>query len=394
MKSYKPAFNNLFAFEDYKVCGVSAESEEVIVSLKKRRKTGTCPCGERRCKVVEIFNRRVRDLSVSGRDCYIELQTYHISCRKCDYYGMEKLDFLDKYSRYTNRFVEYVARLCETMSLVDVSNVAHIDWKTAKRIDLLELEKLITSLENVNPTGIGIDEIAYEKGHKYLTVVREVGGGVIWIDKGRKKETLDKFFTELGEKKCKKITVAVIDMWKPYIKSIKENTNAEIVFDKFHVIKKINEAVDKIRKKEFANASEDERIRMKRKRFLILKRGENLSKDQKESLEELMAKNTNLYVAYLLKEQVSEVFEETDLEIGISRLEKWIENVRKIGIEAFTKVLEMMESHWDGIINYFKHHLTNAASEGFNRKINVIRRRACGYRDLHYFQLKILQTCR
>ena len=389
---YKPAFNDLFAFEGHKVCGVSVEEDVVTVNLKRLRKTGTCPCGERRCKVVEEFQRKVRDLSVSGKDCYIEILTYHISC-KCGYYGIEKLDFVNKYSRYTDRFVQYVAQLCKTMSLVDVAEAANINWKTAKKIDLMELEKLVTSLDNVNPTGIGVDEIAYEKGHKYLTVVREIGGGVIWIGKGRKKETLDQFFKELGEKKCKKITVAVIDMWKPYIKSISENTNAEIVFDKFHVIKKINEAVDNIRKQEFAKANEDEKRRMKKKRFLILKRGDKLNEDEKQSLQDIMNKNINLYIAYLLKEQVSEVFEETDLDKGISRLERWIENVRKIGMKAFTKVLEMMESHWDGIINYFKHHLTNAASEGFNRKINLIRRRACGYKDLHYFQLKILQTC-
>ncbi len=389
---YKPAFNDLFAFEGHKVCGVSVEEEAITVNLKRLRKTGACPCCERRCKVVEEFQRKVRDLSVSGKDCYIEILTYHISC-KCGYYGIEKLDFVNKYSRYTDRFVQYVAQLCKTMSLVDVAEAANINWKTAKKIDLMELEKLVTSLDNVNPTGIGVDEIAYEKGHKYLTVVREIGGGVIWIGKGRKKETLDQFFKELGEKKCKKITVAVIDMWKPYIKSISENTNAEIVFDKFHVIKKINEAVDNIRKQEFAKANEDEKRRMKKKRFLILKRGDKLNEDEKQSLQDIMNKNINLYIAYLLKEQVSEVFEETDLDKGISRLERWIENVRKIGMKAFTKVLEMMESHWDGIINYFKHHLTNAASEGFNRKINLIRRRACGYKDLHYFQLKILQTC-
>ncbi len=392
MTKYKPAFNDLFAFEEHKVCGVSVEGETVTVGLKRLRKTGDCPCGERRCKVVEEFQRKVRDLSVSGKKCYVEILTYHISC-KCGYYGIEKIDFLDKYSRYTKRFVQYVAQLCKTMSLVDVAEAANIDWKTAKRIDLLELEKLIISLDDVNPTGIGIDEIAYAKGHKYLTVVRKIGGGVIWIRKGRKKEVLDQFFKELGEEKCKKITVAVIDMWKPYIKSINENTNADIVFDKFHVIKKINEAVDKIRKEEFAKADPEEKLRMKKKRFLILKRGEKLNEYEKQSLQDLMNKNSNLYIAYLLKEQVSEVFEETDLDRGISRLERWIENVRKIGMEAFTKVLEMMESHWDGIVNYFKHHLTNAASEGFNRKINMIRRRACGYKDLHYFQLKILQTC-
>lgn len=157
---------------------------------------------------------------------------------------------MDKYARYTKTFTEYVAMLCQKMSLKDAAKVAKINWKTAKRIDKEELQKLVKDLKNVNPSKIGVDEIAYEKGHKYLTIVRDLDiGRVIWVGEGREKETLDKFFIELGKKKCSKITVAVIDMWKPYIASIKEYTNAEIVFDKFHVAKKINEAVDNIRKK-------------------------------------------------------------------------------------------------------------------------------------------------
>ena len=157
-----------------------------------------------------------------------------------------------------------------TLSVKDVAESSMINWRTAKRIDKKMLKEQFKDLKNISPTRIGVDEIAHEKGHKYLTIVRDLDKGVIWVGEKRKKETLDQFFKELGKRKSKKITVAVIDMWDPYIRSIKENTNAEIVFDKFHISKKINEALDKIRKKEFANANSNDKLMMKKKRFLFL----------------------------------------------------------------------------------------------------------------------------
>jgi len=393
MSKYHTSFNKMFCFEGYIVCDISVEDKEVKVTLKRTKETCICPCGERGCSIIETYSRIIRDMDLCGKRCFIFIETCHIKC-SCGYYGMEKLDFLDKYARYTERFVEYVSFLCKKMCLKDVAETVEINWKTAKRIDKENLQKLVTSLKEANPKRIGVDEIAYEKGHKYLTVVRDLDKGrVIWVKEGRKKETLDEFFNELGKRKCENISVAVLDMWEPYISSIKENTNADIVFDKFHVSKKINEALDSIRKREFAKAGEDERKLMKKKRFLILSRNKNLKPEDREKLNSLIQQNNELYIAYLMKEQALDVFEENNPIAGIARLNKWFDNVATAGIEEFKKVISTIKTYLYGIVNYFTHRVTNAASEGFNTKITVLKRRAYGFRDLEYFKLKILQSC-
>lgn len=307
---------------------------------------------------------------------------------------MEKLDFVDRYSHYTKRFEEYISELCKRMSLWDVTEITGIDWKTVKRIDMKYLSKLVTSLEPISPTKLGVDEVAYQKGHKYLTVIRDLDAGkVIWIGMGRSKETLDAFFKELGKKKCRKVEVIVLDMWDPYIASVKENTKAKIVFDKFHIAKKITEALDKIRRQEFAKADTETRKKFKKKRFIILRRNKRLDEKNKETLQELMKDNEKLYQAYLLKEQALDIFDEENEETALDRLDKWFENVKEAGLQQFETVVETIKSYFYGIVNYFKYRLTNAASEAFNNKINVIKRRAYGFHDIEYFMLKILQSC-
>jgi transposase len=383
----------LYNFKGFSFSNISLVKDTVEITLRKKVKTGICPkCLKKRRKVIEIRKRRVRDLDVSDKKCYILISFYRIMC-SCGYRGMELLDFVKKGDRFTKKFVDYIVDLCQRMSLTDVSNTARIHWETAKRIDKEALQKKFKSLKSINPRRIGVDEIAHERGHKYLTVVRDIDGGVIWVGKGRKKETLNQFYKELGKEKSKKITVAVIDMWDPFIKSISDNTNAEIVFDKFHIAKKINEAVDKIRKKEFTKADKKERIKMKHKRFLILARQKRLNDEKRETLIDLMNLNKNLYVAYTLKEQVLDIFDERKKTVALQRFERWIENINKVQIPEFNEVLKTMEKYWFGIENYFTHRVTNGASEGYNNKIGLIKRRAFGFKDIEYLRLKILQSC-
>jgi transposase len=131
---------------------------------------------------------------------------------------------------------------------------------------------------------------------------------------------------------------------------------------------------------------------MKHKRFLILARNKNLPEEKRHELEQLMQQNTTLYEAYLLKEQILDIFDERDVETALTRLTEWLTNIAKSGITAFDAVIQTMMNYMYGIVNYFKHHLTNAASEGFNNKIQLIKRRAYGFHDIDYFQLKILQS--
>lgn len=225
---------------------------------------------------------------------------------------------MDKYSPYTKRFEDYVSKLCQLISLKDADEVAGIDWKATKCIYQKYLSKLVTDLKSIRPTKLGVDELSYWKGHTYLTVVRDLSlGGVIWVGICLKKEIRDKFFKERGKKKCKKI---VLDLWDPYIASVKENTNAEIVFDKFHIAKKITEALDKVRKQEFAKAYPELKKTFKKKCFVILKRNKRLDEKKRETLQNLMKENEKLYQAYLLKEQALDIFDEEKKETALKRL--------------------------------------------------------------------------
>jgi transposase len=124
-----------------------------------------------------------------------------------------------------------------------------------------------------------------------------------------------------------------------------------------------------------------------------LKRGKNLTEQQQEKLQELMENNERLYKAYLLKEQISDIFDEQEYEPALKRLTNWIENVNDSDLLSFKKLIKTFGKCAYGINNYFKYHVTNAGSEGFNTKINIIRRKAYGFRDIEYFMLKIFQSC-
>lgn len=387
-------FKDLYRFVGFKFCDSFVENDSILVVLKRTSKTGKCPSCDKRCRYIHKRRKRwIRDLDVATSRVYIEFLTYDISCH-CGYEGMEEISFCDNCSRYTKRFEKKVVILCTIMCIKDAAKEMRIGWETAKNIDKRNAQQYLVDLALVIPKRIGIDEIAYEKGHKYLTIVRDVDlSKVIWVGKSRTKEALDEFFHKLGMEKSWNIEQVVMDMWDPYIASVKANTNASIVFDKFHIAKKITEAVDKVRRKEFARADEKERKMMKKKRFLILSRQKRLDDERRETLQDLMNLNSNLYTAYLLKEQALDIFDEQDETTAINRLHRWFENVTDAGVEQLQEVVKTIKQYIYGVYNYFKHRITNAQSEGFNNKINVIKRRAYGFRDLEYFKLKILQSC-
>ena len=393
--NYSKLFRDIYKFRGFTYNEIIIKDDVVHIFLRRTRKTATCRnCGRRNPINLESYKRTIRDLDLGTKKCYITLFEEKLKC-VCGSRGYEEIDFVRPYSRCTIRLEKYAYLLCQKMTIKDVSEVTHLNWKTAKDIDKFYIQEQVEELKNINPLRIGIDEIAYEKGHKYLTIVRDLDlNCVIWVGIKRKKETLDSFFDEIGEIKSFKIELAVLDMWDPYIASIKDHCpRAEIVFDKFHIIKKVNQALDEIRKKEFADATVKEKLNMKRKRFIILKRHKNLSEKQLERLDELMKNNETLYKSYLLKEQISDIFDENDCDFASNRLSEWIKNVQDSAIIPFEKVVKTLRKYSYGIHNYFKHKVTNAGSEGFNTKINVVRRKAYGYWDLDYFILKIFQAC-
>jgi transposase len=282
------------------------------------------------------------------------------------------------------------------MSLKETGEITGLNWKTLKEIDRDYIKSLLPNISELKFSRIAIDEIAIAKGHKYVSIIRDYDTGVvIKIVPSRKYESVKAGLLSLGTPKLDNIKIVCLDMWEAYIKAINEIIpHAKLVFDKFHIVKKVNEAVDKVRKEEFAKADKEERLLMKRKRFIILSKGKNLDNKEKEELSILMKKNERLYKAYLLKEQIISIFD--DKKSSHEQIEKrflaWMENILNENFEEFYQIVDMIRQFFYGIMNYFRYGMTNAISEGFNTKINVIKRRAFGFRDVEYFMLKIIQN--
>ena len=392
---YSKLFRDIYNFLGFVYSQIIDNGDVVHIFLRRTRKRAICPrCNRRNPLTYESYKRTIRDLNLSAKQCYVTFFENKIRC-KCGFRGYEKLAFTRPYARCTIRFEEFIASICKKMTLSDVCELFRINWKTAKEIDKYYIKQQMANLNHITPRRIGIDEIAYEKGHKYLTIVRDLDlNGVIWIGIDRKEETLNRFFRELGIFKCHQIKIAVVDMWDPYLASLNKHCpNVDIVVDKFHLIKMILNALDKVRKVEFAQASDEERLYMKKKKFVILKRNMNLNDKQKEGLTELMDRNETLYKAYLLKEQISDILDEDNVISALDRLSHWTKNVYDSSIKPLIKCIKTIRKYYYGIYNYFRYKLTNAQSEGFNNKINIVKRKAYGYWDLEYFFLKIFQAC-
>ena len=257
------------------------------------------------------------------------------------------------------------------------------------------MKALLAKQTTMSPTIIGVDEIAIRKGHRYRIVVSDlVRERPIWVGKeGRKEADFQVFFDELGEKKSMRITLSLMDMWVPFRNGVEKNCpNADILYDKFHVMKHLNEAIDKIRKQEYRRVSEKQGKYIKGQRFILLSRYKNLDATGKQSLNELFAVNRRLCKAYILKEQFSQLWDYKTETWARKFFENWKRQLRWQKLEPFVKFAKMIDKHWDGIVSHceLQHNIKLGYVEGANNKIKVIQKQAYGYRDDEYLKLKIL----
>jgi len=247
------------------------------------------------------------------------------------------------------------------------------------------------------PKAIGIDEISIRKGHTYRIVVSDlIRGRPIWFGgEDRSEASMRQFYDWLGENKAKRIRLAVMDMWKPFRNVTNEKApQAAILFDKFHVMRHLGEALDKVRKSEYARLSGKERRYIKGQKYTLLSRKENLSIDGRKALKVLLVANKRLNTAYLLKESFGQLWDYQRDGWARRFFENWRASLKWQRLPSYVKFAEMIDRHWDGIAAYCKaeNKVSLGFVEGLNNKIRVIQRRAYGLRDEEYLRLKIL-TC-
>lgn len=318
-------------------------------------------------------------------------------CRRCGKVKRERLDFLADNPLYTKRFAFYVGRRCRSATVKDVAKELHLDWHAVKELDKQYMAAQLARAGTLGPKAIGIDEISIRKGHTYRIVVSDlIRGRPIWFGGQDRSETsMAQFYDWLGPKKSASIRLAVMDMWKPFRNAtISRAPQAAILFDKFHVIRHLNDALDKVRRTEYARLAGKERHFIKGQKYTLLSHRENLSMDGRRALKTLLAANKRLNTAYLLKESFGQLWSYQSEGWARRFFENWRASLKWQRLKPYEKFAEMIDRHWDGIAAYCKPENKVALGfvEGLNNKIRVIQRRSYGLRDEEYLRLKIL-TC-
>ena len=309
----------------------------------------------------------------------------------------ERLDFLSDNPFYTKRFAWYVGRRCRNSTVSDIARELHLDWHTVKELDKQYMTAQLERAGTPAPKAIGIDEISIRKGHTYRIVVSDlIRRRPIWFGGvDRSEDSMRQFYDWLGEKKTKGIRLALMDMWKPFRNVTHERApTAAILFDKFHIMSHLGDALDKVRKMEYARLQGKDRRYIKGQKYVLLSNHENLTLDARRSLKTLLAANKRLNTAYLLKESFGQLWDYKS-EVWARRFfENWKDSLKWQRLKPYEKFAEMIERHWDGIAAYCKpeNKVSLGFVEGLNNKIRVIQRRAYGLRDEEYLRLKILTS--
>ena len=366
--------------------------------LSPAKKTAVCSgCGTRHRAFYDRQTRRVRDTDAAGWRIYLAFEQRRVACSRCQGVKVERLDWLAQNPRYTQRFAQHVGTLCRDMSNKAVAQMLSLHEHTVKDLDVQYLRAWLAKTPQPAPRVIGVDELSIKKGHTYRIVVSDLERGrPIWVGgTGRTEADLDRFFLALGPQKTARLRLAVMDMWKAFRNSVQTQApQARILFDKFHILRHLADAMDQVRRTEYKRVATKDRAFIKGQRYTLLSHPHraNLTLAGRRSLQKLLRANKRLATAYLLKEEFGQRWAYRREGWARQFFTRWQEQLKWQRLRPFEKFAALIERHWAGIAAYCtpRNKVKLGFIEGLNTKIRVIQRRAYGYRDEEYLRLKIL----
>jgi len=372
-------------------------TEALVIDIVPRRNSGPiCPeCAKRRT----VYDRQPQRLFE-----YIPVWSFKVYFRyaprrvKCPEHGVkvESLPWGYGKERMTFSYQVYLSRWAKRLSWKETADIFETSWDTVFRAVKFVVDYGLANRSLEGVTEIGVDEIAVFKGHKYLTLVYQLNAGVrrlLWCGPERRTKTLLRFFHEFGKERSAQLQFVCSDMWAPYLKVIaKKAPQAMNILDRFHIMRKFNEAIDEIRRDEVKqfNANGQENV-LNRGRWLLLKRPENLSDKQTVRMGELLKLNLASIKGYLLREDFQRFWEYQRINYADMFLENWTTRTLQTDLEPMKKVARMLRKHKPLIMNWFKAkgRLSSGAVEGLNLKAKLTMRKAFGFRTLKCLQIAL-----
>ena len=368
--------------------GVDTGSEgEVVVAVRPRyRERDRCGVCRRRSPGFDLGEgrRRWRALDLGVTFAYVEADAPRVSCAE---HGVvvAAVPWARHGSRFTRAFEDQLAWLAVNTSKSAVAELMRVAWRSVglvcERVSV-EAGRELDSLAGLRR--IGIDEISHRKGQRYLTVVVDHDSGrLVWAAPGRDTKTVEAFFDALGEKRCKRLKLVSCDMAGWISGPIAERCpQAKRCVDPFHVIALATDALDQIRREVWNEARRQGQgaaaAELKGARFALWKNPENLTARQRTKLADIERLNRPLYRAYLLKEQLRQIYRLPARE-AIALLEEWLAWARRCRLKPFVRLARTITDQREGIVAAIRHGLSNARVEAINTQIRLIARRAFGF---------------
>ncbi len=321
-----------------------------------------------------------------------------VNCRQCGVVA-EELPWSDGKHSSTKAHMLFLARWARKLSWKDTAESFHTSWDSVR--DAVEyvvrwgLEH--RTLESIR--AIGVDEIQYAKGHKYLTLVYQIDQGLtrlLWVGKERTIESFQGFFAVIGDQLAAQIQFVCSDMWQPYLDVIREKCSQALhILDRFHIVAKMNKALDEVRAAETRQIARDgHEPLLKKSRWCILKRKENLTAKQQHRLRDLLRYNLKTVRAYLLKEDFQQFWKYNSPTWAGMFLDFWCSQTMRSRIEPMKKIARTLRTHRALLLNYFKarKEFSSGVVEGLNNKAKVTMRRSYGFRTFRILELALYHS--
>jgi transposase len=376
---------------------LSTQSKRVDIFVDYKASTGPCPkCGAD-CPLHDHSPGRVwRHLDTMQFATYLNCEPPRICCSE---HGTKtlQLPWAQKHSRFTLLFETFAIKVIQaSRSVQDATSLLGIGWHQLQAIMKRAVERGLQRRSNEEIAWLGMDEKSFRKGHDYISVVNDLEGGrVLDVAEGRDGQVADELILKALDQSQREMVCAVaIDMSAPYIGSIGRHLpNADIVHDKFHISKHLNEAVDKTRRKEHGKLAKQRDQRLKGTKFLWLRGMEHLSDESLEQLQDLANAELEVSKAWHIKELFRHFWTRRDGSFARMFFESWYKQAMQTGLSEVKKVAKMLKKHLENILTYFDSYITNATSEGLNSKIQSLKANARGFRNFNNYRTTILFFC-
>lgn len=400
----KSILNQVEKYKDFVYEGVRWQGEgqelALVVEVRARaHRPGRCSqCGESRPGYDRLPARRFEYVPLWAIPVYFVYAPRRLQCPRCGI-KVEAVPWAQGKETLTRSYMQFLATWARRASWQEVARFFHTSWEKVFHSVCAQVEWGLAHRDLSGIQALGIDETSWQRGHRYLTVVYQLDGAVrrlLWVGQRRTAETLQQFFQFFGEERTRQLRFICSDLCQAYLEVIAERARQAVhVLDRFHVALNINKAIDQVR------AEESQEMRQKgfepiltHSRWCLLKRPEHLTPKEEIKLADLLKANLRTVRAYLLKQDLEQVWTWTTARVAGKYLHRWFHKVLRSRLEPLKRVARTLRDHEPLVLNWFRadKHISSGPTEAMNNRLQLTLRKACGFRTFRAAEVALYHT--